>query len=64
MDNTLTPLQALVILLGECEKSLDFRPSLRRAMANAHTAIVNSPAGPKRDALMGALWLDDLPEGA
>ena len=44
MDNTLTPLQALVALLGECELSLDFRPKFRRAMADAHTAIVNAPS--------------------
>ena len=57
MDNTLTPLQALVALLGECELSLDFRPKFRRAMADAHTAIVNAPST-NREPLDGSLWLD------
>jgi hypothetical protein len=43
VDNVLTPLQALVALLGECEFSLDFRPKFRAAMANAHCAIANAP---------------------
>jgi len=44
--NTLTPLQALVKLLAECERGLDFRPSFRHAMSDAHAAIVNAPAVP------------------
>lgn len=56
MDNILTPLQALVALLGECEKSLDRRPSFRKAMAEGYTAALNPrPAG---DALMQSLTID------
>ena len=57
MADILTPLQALVALLGECERSLDFRPKFRAAMANAHTAIVNAPAA-NREHLDGSIWLD------
>jgi hypothetical protein len=39
----LTPLQALVALAGIAETSLDYRHEFRRALANAHTAIVNAP---------------------
>ena len=37
-----TPLAALEVLLAEAELSLDYRPSFRYAMANAHTVIVNA----------------------
>lgn len=37
-----TPLAALEVLLAECDKALDYRPSFRHAMANAHCAIVNA----------------------
>lgn len=57
MSVALTPLQALVALHGECEKSLDFRPSLRRTMAEAYTAIVNAPMT-NREPLEGMLVLD------
>lgn len=57
MNGIPTPLQALVALLAECEKSLDFRPSFRGAMSDAYTAILNPlPAGA---ALMQSITLGE-----
>lgn len=41
-----TPLAALEVLLAEAELTLDYRPSFRLAMSNAHTAIHQSKAPP------------------
>lgn len=53
--DVLTPLQALETLVQECELTLDYRPSFRRAMSDAYTTIANVPAKP---ALMANVWLD------
>ncbi len=52
--SAITPLQALEVLLAECELTLDHRPSFRAAMSNAHTAIIaarDSIAAPSLNAI-------------
>lgn len=52
-----TPLAALEVLLSECELTLDYRPSYRYAMSNAHCAIVN--AKKPRQVLHGEVMLGE-----
>lgn len=40
MNDAPTPLQALVALVAVCDTSLDRRPQMQRAIADAHTAIL------------------------
>lgn len=37
-----TPLAALEVLISEAELTLDYRPSFRAAISNAHTAAINA----------------------